>query len=219
MDYTGELWPQIDSWAIPALGGFIIAVAIFLMLYGSKNITLFSFSVGCAIGMLSSSMLYDSIGAMSSLSEGDFTLIATVGSGILSLLFINLVSVAVTLYISLNIMMWIISLLESKGYDLELGVTGGLLFFISWFMNRFLRENLYVFGSAALGAVIAIYGYSIVSGQTPSQVDLSNLTLQFGGLVLFVNSIIFQRHHQKQKDQEEEDEELRTVPKYLEKNN
>mgnify|MGYP003898664927 CR=1 FL=1 len=86
---------------------------------------------------------------------------------------------------------------ESKGYDLELGVTGGLLFFISWLMNRFLRENLYVFGSAALGAVIAIYGYSIVSGQTPSQVDLSNLTLQFGGLVLFVNSIIFQRHHQK----------------------
>jgi hypothetical protein len=37
--------------------------------------------------------------------------------------------------------------------------------------------------------------------------------------VLFVNSIIFQRHHQKQKEQEEEDEELRTVPKYLEKNN
>ncbi len=38
MDYTGELWQQIDSWASPALGGFIIAVAIFLMLYILKRI-------------------------------------------------------------------------------------------------------------------------------------------------------------------------------------
>ena len=126
---------------------------------------------------------------------------------------------AVTLYISLNIMMWIISILESNGYSLELGVTGGILFFISWFMNRFLRENLYVFGSAALGALIAIYGYSIINGQAPSQVNLDSLTLQFAGFVLFVNSIIFQRYYQKHLEQEEEDEELRTVPKYLEKNN
>ena len=219
MDITGEFWQQIDTWASPALGGILIAVAIFLLLFGAKNITLFSFSVGCAIGMLSSSILYDSIGSASSLSSGDFTLIATVGCGILSLLFISLVSMAVTLYISLNIMMWIISILESNGYSLELGVTGGILFFISWFMNRFLRENLYVFGSAALGALIAIYGYSIINGQTPSQVNLDSLTLQFAGFVLFVNSIIFQRYYQKHLEQEEEDEELRTVPKYLEKNN
>jgi hypothetical protein len=219
MDITGEFWQQIDTWASPALGGILIAVAIFLLLFGAKNITLFSFSVGCAIGMLSSSILYDSIGSVSSLSSGDFTLIATIGCGILSLLFISLVSMAVTLYISLNIMMWIISILESNGYSLELGVTGGILFFISWFMNRFLRENLYVFGSAALGALIAIYGYSIINGQTPSQVNLDGLTLQFAGFVLFVNSIIFQRYYQKHLEQEEEDEELRTVPKYLEKNN
>ena len=217
MDITGEFWQQIDSWASPALGGLLITLAIFLMLFGSKNINLFSFSIGCAIGMLSSSILYDNIGSMSSLSSGDFTLIATIGCGILSLLFISLVSLAVTLYISLSIMLWIISILESNGYDLELGVTGALLFFISWFMNRFLRKNLYVFGSAALGALIAIYGYSIISGQAPSQVNLDSLTLQFAGLVLFVNSIIFQRHRQKQLEQEEEDEELRTVPKYLEK--
>ena len=219
MDITGEFWQQIDTWASPALGGILIAVAIFLLLFGAKNITLFSFSVGCAIGMLSSSMLYDSIGSASSLSSGDFTLIATIGCGILSLLFISLVSMAVTLYISLNIMMWIISILESNGYGLELEVTGAILFFISWFMNRFLKENLYVFGSAALGALIAIYGYSIINGQAPSQVNLDSLTLQFAGFVLFVNSIIFQRYYQKHLEQEEEDEELRTVPKYLEKNN
>ena len=219
MDITGEFWQQIDGWASPALGGFLIAIAIFLLLSGSKNIKAFSFFIGCAIGMLSSSILYDTLGAALAISAGDFTLIATIGCGILSLLFISLVSLAVTLYISLNVMFGIISILENNGYDLELGVTGGLLFFISWFMNRFLKKNLYVFGSAALGALIAIYSFSVFTGQTPSQVDLNNLVLQFGGLVLFINSVLYQRYRLKQAEKAEEDEELRTVPKYLEKNN
>ena len=219
MDITGDFWQQIDGWASPALGGFLIAIAIFLLLSGSKNIKAFSFFIGCAIGMLSSSILYDALGATLAISAGDFTLIATIGCGILSLLFISLVSLAVTLYISLNVMFGIISMLESNGYDLELGVTGGLLFFISWFMNRFLKKNLYVFGSAALGALMAIYGFSVFTGQTPSQVDLDNLVLQFGGLVLFINSVLYQRYRLKQAEKAEEDEELRTVPKYLEKNN
>ncbi|NCG42577.1 MAG: hypothetical protein GWO84_03445 [Euryarchaeota archaeon] len=218
MDITGEFGQQIDGWASPALGGFLIAISIFLLLSGSKNIKAFSFFIGCAIGMLSSSILYDALGATLAISAGDFTLIATIGCGILSLLFISLVSLAVTLYISLNVMFGIISILESNGYDLELGVTGGLLFFISWFMNRFLKKNLYVFGSAALGALMAIYGFSVFTGQTPSQVDLDNLVLQFGGLVLFINSILYQRYRLKEDEKAEEDEELRTVPKYLEKN-
>ena len=86
-------------------------------------------------------------------------------------------------------------------------------------MNRFLKKNLYVFGSAALGALMAIYGFSVFTGQTPSQVDLDNLVLQFGGLVLFINSVLYQRYRLKQAEKAEEDEELRTVPKYLEKNN
>jgi len=219
MDIAGDFWQQIDGWASPALGGFLIAIAIFLLLSGSKNIKAFSFFIGCAIGMLSSSILYDALGATLAISAGDFTLIATIGCGILSLLFISLVSLAVTLYISLNVMFGIISMLESNGYDLELGVTGGLLFFISWFMNRFLKKNLYVFGSAALGALMAIYGFSVFTGQTPSQVDLDNLVLQFGGLVLFINSVLYQRYRLKEAEKTEEDEELRTVPKYLEKNN
>ncbi|MDC0341129.1 hypothetical protein OAM96_04130 [Candidatus Poseidoniaceae archaeon] len=219
MDITGDFWQQIDGWASPALGGFLIAIAIFLLLSGSKNIKAFSFFIGCAIGMLSSSILYDALGTTLAISAGDFTLIATIGCGILSLLFISLVSLAVTLYISLNVMFGIISMLESNGYDLELGVTGGLLFFISWFMNRFLKKNLYVFGSAALGALMAIYGFSVFTGQTPSQVDLDNLVLQFGGLVLFINSVLYQRYRLKEAEKTEEDEELRTVPKYLEKNN
>ena len=218
MDITGEFWQQIDGWASPVAGGLLIPIAIFLLLFGSKYIKVFSFFIGCAIGMLSSSMLYDALGTTLLISAGDFTMIATIGCGILSLLFISLVSLAVTLYISLNVMFGIISILESNGYDLELGVTGALLFFISWFMNRFLRDNLYVFGSAALGALMAIYGFSVFTGQTPSQVDLDNLVLQFGGLVLFINSVLFQRHRLKAIEKAEEDEELRTVPKYLEKN-
>jgi len=116
-------------------------------------------------------------------------------------------------------MFGLMAVLESNGYDLELELLGGGLFLLSYFMNRFLRKNVYVFGTAALGALMAIYSFSMLLGYTPSEVNLDGLILQIGVFMLFISSLIFQLYHIRKKKKEEEDEELRTVPKYLEKSN
>jgi len=217
MDITGEFWQQIDGWANPVAGGLLIPIAIFLLLFGSKNIKVFSFFIGCTIGFLSSSMLYGQLSDMVAIPAANFTLIATIGCGVLSLLLIGLVSVAVTISISLYVMLGLMSVLESNGYNLELELLGGGLFLLSYFMNRFLRKNVYVFGSAALGALMAIYGFLMLLGQTPSEVNLGGLVIQIGVFGLFISSFTFQLYYIKKTKKEEEDEELRTVPKYLEK--
>ena len=219
MGIVGEFWQQIDSWASPVLGGLLIPIAIFLLLFGSKYIKVFSFFIGSSIGFLSSSMLYGQLGDMIAISAGNFTLIATIGCGILSLLLIGLVSVAVTISISLYVMFGLMTVLESNGYDLELELLGGGLFLLSYFMNRFLRKNVYIFGSAALGALMAIYGFLMLLGQTPSQVNLGGLLIQIGVLGLFISSFVFQLYYLRKMEKEKEDEELRTVPKHLENNN
>jgi len=219
MGIVGEFWQQIDGWASPVAGGLLIPIAIFLLLFGSKYIKVFSFFIGSSIGFLSSSMLYGQLGDMVGISAGNFTLIATIGCGILSILLIGLVSVAVTISISLYVMFGLMAVLESNGYDLELELLGGGLFLLSYFMNRFLRKNVYVFGSAALGSLMAIYGFLMLLGQTPSEVNLGGLIIQIGVLGIFISSFIFQLYYIKKTKKEEEDEELRTVPKYLEKSN
>ena len=219
MGIVGEFWQQIDGWASPVAGGLLIPIAIFLLLFGSKYIKVFSFFIGSLIGFLSSSMLYGQLGDMVGISAGNFTLIATIGCGILSILLIGLVSVAVTISISLYVMFGLMAVLESNGYDLELELLGGGLFLLSYFMNRFLRKNVYVFGSAALGSLMAIYGFLMLLGQTPSEVNLGGLIIQIGVLGIFISSFTFQLYYIKKTKKEEEDEELRTVPKYLEKSN
>ena len=219
MGIVGEFWQQIDGWASPVAGGLLIPIAIFLLLFGSKYIKVFSFFIGSSIGFLSSSMLYGQLGDMVGISAGNFTLIATIGCGILSILLIGLVSVAVTISISLYVMFGLMAVLESNGYDLELELLGGGLFLLSYFMNRFLRKNVYVFGSAALGSLMAIYGFLMLLGQTPSEVNLGGLVIQIGVFGLFISSFTFQLYYIKKTKKEEEDEELRTVPKYLEKSN
>ena len=171
------------------------------------------------MGFLSSSMIYGQLGDMVAIPAANFTLIATIGCGILSLLLIGLVSVAVTISISLYVMFGLMTVLESNGYDLELELLGGGLFLLSYFMNRFLRKNVYIFGSAALGALMAIYGFLMLLGQTPSQVNLGGLLIQIGVLGLFISSFVFQLYYLRKMEKEKEDEELRTVPKHLENNN
>jgi len=218
MGIVGEFWQQVDSLASPVIGGLLIPIAIFLLLFGSKHIKVFSFSIGCVIGFLSSSMAYAQIEDSWEISAGNFTLIATIVCGVWISRLVGLVSFAVTILTSLYVMFGLMDVLESNGYDLELELLGGGLFLLSYFMNRFLRKNVYVFGTAALGALMAIYSFSMLLGYTPSEVNLDGLILQIGVFMLFISSLIFQLYHIRKKKKEEEDEELRTVPKYLEKN-
>jgi hypothetical protein len=99
-------------------------------------------------------------------------------------------------------------MLEANGYDVTAGATGGILVGVSWLINRYLRKNLYLFGSAALGTLISIYGYLIMNGDMPSQITITEPNLQMIGLALFLNSIMIQRKMVKDTDQRKYDAEL-----------
>ena len=208
MDVSGDFWGRIDTWAGPTFGVILLCVGVFLMLKGARKIKLLSFLTGCAIGQLCSAMLYGHLREFISFSEGDFTLLATFGCGLLMFMVISLLSLAVTAYISLHVMLWIISMVEANGYDVTVGATGGILVGVSWLINRYLRKNLYLFGSAALGSMISIYGYLVMNGEMPSQISITEPTLQLVGLALFLNSVLLQRKLVKEMDQLKDDAEI-----------
>ena len=208
MDVSGEFWGRIDTWAGPPLGTVLLCVGVFLMIKGATKIKILSFLTGCAIGQLASTLLYGSLGEFIPLSEGDFTLAATFGCGVLMFMLVSLLSMAVTAYISLHVMLWIISMVEANGYNVAAGAMGGILVGVSWLINRYLRKNLYLFGSAALGSMIAIYGYLVMNGGVPSQISIKDPTIQLIGLALFLNSILIQRKILKEHNKSKEDREF-----------
>jgi hypothetical protein len=85
---------------------------------------------------------------------------------------------------------------------------GGILVGVSWLINRYLRKNLYLFGSAALGTMIAIYGYLVMNGGVPSQISIKDPTIQLIGLALFLNSVMIQRKILKEHNMRKEEADL-----------
>lgn len=193
MDVSGEFWSRFDTWAGPTFGVILLCVGAFLMFRGATKIKILSFLTGCAIGQLSAAFLWGEIGSFTTLSEGDFTLAATAFCGILMLMAVGLMSLAVTGYISLQTMLWIVSMLEANGYDVGTELVGGILVGVSFIINRYMRKNLYLFGSAALGSLMVIYGYLVMNGEVPSEVSIMTPTFQMVGLALFLNSVLIQR--------------------------
>ena len=208
MDISGEFWTRFDSCAGPAFGTALLCVGLFLMFKGATKIKIFSFLTGCAIGQLSSTFLYDEIGSLTSFSEGDFTLAATFACGVVMFMAVGLMSLAVTGYISLQTMLWIVSMLEANGYDVGTELIGGILVGVSFLINRYMRKNLYLFGSAALGSLMVIYGYLVMNGEIPSEISIMDPSVQLIGLALFLNSVMIQRRMVKEKAAHKLDAEL-----------
>ena len=208
MDASGEFWGRIDAWAGPPLGTILLCAGVFLMIKGATKIKILSFLTGCAIGQLSSTLLYGTLSEIIPLSEGDFTLAATFFCGMLMFMAVSLLSLAVTAYISLHVMLWVISMVEANGYEVTGGAMGGILVGVSWLINRYLRKNLYLFGSAALGTMIAIYGYLVMNGGVPSQISIKDPTIQLIGLALFLNSVMIQRKILKEHNMRKEEAEI-----------
>ena len=208
MDVSGEFWNRFDTWAGPTFGTILLCVGVFLMFKGATKIKVLSFLTGCAIGQLASTFLYESIGSFTSLSEGDFTLAATIGCGVLMFMVIGLMSFALTAYISLHVMLWIVSMVEANGYDVGAEFIGGVLVGVSWLINRYMRKNLYLFGSAALGSLLTIYGYFVMNGEIPSEISIMDPSIQLVGLALFLNSVMIQRRMVKEKAARKEEAEL-----------
>lgn len=193
MDVSGEFWTRFDTWAGPTFGVILLCVGIYLMFKGAERIKILSFLTGCAIGQLSSTFLYGSLEGFISLSEGDFTLLVTALCGGIMFLAVSLMSMAITAYISLHVMLWIVSMVEANGYDVGTELVGGILVGVSWLINRYMRKNLYLFGSAALGTLLVIYGYLVMNGEMPSEISIMDANIQLIGLALFFNSVMIQR--------------------------
>jgi hypothetical protein len=96
-----------------------------------------------------------------------------------------------------------------NGYDVKTEVMGVLIAVISWLVNRYLRKHLFLFGSAAIASMMALYGYLILSGQSPSEISISDPTLQLVGLALFINSVLIQRQGMKQLAKDKEEKEIK----------
>jgi len=99
-------------------------------------------------------------------------------------------------------------MVEANGYDVTAGAMGGILVGVSWLINRYLRKNLYLFGSAALGTMIAIYGYLVMNGEVPSQISIKDPTIQLIGFALFLNSVMIQRKILKEHNMRKEETEI-----------
>ena len=208
MDVSGEFWTRFDSWAGPTFGIALLCVGLFLMFKGATKIKILSFLTGCAIGQLSSTFLFDEIGGFTSFSEGDFTIVVTFACGVVMFMAVGLMSLAVTGYISLQTMLWIVSMLEANGYDVGTELIGGILVGVSFLINRYMRKNLYLFGSAALGSLMVIYGYLVMNGEIPSEISIMTPTFQMVGLALFLNSVLIQRSMVKKQSAMKEEKEL-----------
>ncbi|MEL0100728.1 MAG: hypothetical protein VW862_03385 [Euryarchaeota archaeon] len=208
MGLSAEIWAQIDSWGGPTFGVILVLIGVYLMFRGAKRIKILSFLTGCAIGNLSSAIIYSEIGYMIPYPEGDVTIAITLGIGLLMFTAVNLLSLAITAYISLQTMLFIITVLEANGYDSGTEIMGGILVGISFLINRYMRKNLYLFGSAALGTLFVIYGYFIMNGQIPSDVVLTDVNVQLIGLALFLNSFLIQRKMMKDIQEKKFQEEM-----------
>jgi len=211
MGLSAEIWAQIDSWGGPTFGVILIISGAYLMLKGAKRIKILSFLTGCAIGHLSSAIIYSEIGEVIPYPQGDVTIVITLGIGLLMFTAVNLLSLAVTAYISLQTMLFIISVLEANGYDSGTEIMGGILVGISFLINRYMRKNLYLFGSAALGTLFVIYGYFIMNGQIPSDIVLTDVNVQLIGLALFLNSFLIQRKMMKDIQEKKFQEEMQSA--------
>ena len=121
---------------------------------------------------------------------------------------VGLMSLAVTGYISLQTMLWIVSMLEANGYDVGTELIGGILVGVSFLINRYMRKNLYLFGSAALGSLMVIYGYLVMNGEIPSEISIMTPTFQMVGLALFLNSVLIQRTMVKNQSAIKDEKEL-----------
>tara|TARA_Y100000766_G_C18870139_1_gene587817 strand:- start:153 stop:938 length:786 start_codon:yes stop_codon:yes gene_type:complete len=192
MGYTSDFWDKIDSWGGPTFGVILVIIGAYLMFRGAKKIKVLSFLTGCAIGNLSSAIIYKEVGDLIPYPESDVTIGIILAFGLLMFTAVNLLSLAITAYISLQTMLFIISILESHGYDSGTEVMGGILVGISFLIRRYMRKNLYLFGSSALGTLFVIYGYFIMNGQIPSDVVLTDMDVQLIGLALFINAVLIQ---------------------------
>ena len=94
-------------------------------------------------------------------------------------------------------MVTLVEFLEGSGYDVGGELEGGIVTIIAILLNRLLRKNLYLVGSAAIGSLLGIVGYLLLVGTPPSEMELSVYPLNAIVLALFLNSLLIQKLDQR----------------------
>ena len=90
MGYTSDVWEKIDSWGGPTFGVILVIIGAYLMFRGAKKIKILSFLTGCAIGNLSSAIIYKEVGDLIPYPESDVTIGIILAFGLLMFTAVNL---------------------------------------------------------------------------------------------------------------------------------
>jgi choline-glycine betaine transporter len=71
-------------------------------------------------------------------------------------------------------------------------------------LNRLLRKNLFIIGSAAIGSILGVVGYLLMTGILPSDMDVTSYPFNMIVLALFLNSLMIQKQDQKKQRERKE---------------
>lgn len=191
----------LDAFSGPLFGGILIALALVFMIQGHRKIKLLTFFMGAAVGFQGSNMIYPYVTEfLPGWTPEEFLFVSSLISGAVLLLLIGVASKLITIFISLQLMLFIVGNLENRGIDIGNQFAGGLMVIFAFIVNRFMRKNLYLIGSAALGSLMGISGFLIFNGEVPSQMELTQGTNGLIFFALFINSILMQKVDQRKHD-------------------
>ena len=202
----------LDAFSGPFFGGILIAISLVFMIQGYRKIKLLTFFMGAVVGFQGSNMVFPYVTEyLPGWTPEEFLFVSSFIAGLVLLLVIGIASKLITVFISLQFMLFIVGNLENRGFDIGDQFAGGILVILAFTVNRFMRRNLYLIGSAGLGSLMGISGYLIFSGEVPSQLELTKGTNGLIFFALFINSILMQkvdmRKHNAEKEQMEFEKE------------
>ncbi|MAY12264.1 MAG: hypothetical protein CMB21_00455 [Euryarchaeota archaeon] len=198
---ASKIFGMLDGYIGAPSGIVLLGLSLILMLQGHRRIKMITIIAGAGIGYYVSGLAYEHFGFLINsqyeISQEDFQTLVTIFCAGLLFTVVNLASIFITAAISLYIMVTLVEFLEGSGYDVGGELEGGIVTIIAILLNRLLRKNLYLVGSAAIGSLLGIVGYLLLVGTPPSEMELSVYPLNAIVLALFLNSLLIQKLDQR----------------------
>ena len=199
-----KIFGMLDGYIGPPIGVLLLGLALVLMLQGHRRIKLITVLSGAGIGNYVSGLVHPYVDSFVTLSQDEFQTAVTVLCALLLFLVVNLASIFITAAISLYAMLTLVEFLESRGYDVGGELEGGIVTIIAILLNRLLRKNLFIIGSAAIGSILGVVGYLLMTGTLPSDMDVTSYPFNMIIFALFLNSLMIQKQDQKKQRERKE---------------
>ena len=199
-----KIFGMLDGYIGPPMGVIFLGISLILMLQGHRRIKLITILAGAGCGNYVSGLVYPYVDSFITWSQDDFQTGVTIICALALFVVVNVASILITAAISLYIMLILVESLESRGYDVGGELEGGIVTIIAILLNRLLRKNLYVVGSAAIGSLIGVVGYLLMTGVLPSEMNISAYPFNMIVIALFLNSLMIQKLDQKKQRERKE---------------